>query len=188
MTKLSKKTLTRLLNPSYRKSILNGIKKADLENLYMADYARYVVDSQIMSRAKGYEEDKSAHYGFSPIGVICAVLADGTVDKKFFEFNTINHFLKLEQGEYAVEVVMCILVLWKQMDKRVKNFNPEVIDAELAKIESEMIEAQKKAAEEKAKEEKDNDASAQQDTQNTPTGGTFDANGVFQPTFAVHRA
>lgn len=173
--KLNKKTLTKLLDANYRKSILFTLKKDDC---YIADYAHYVVDSQIMYRAKEYENDKSAYYGFSPINVICAVLKDNTVEQKFFEFNTINHFLKLHQAEYAVEVVMCILILWKQTDRRVKNFNVEVIDAELAKVEKEMTELAAKRTEDEATKATTGPAK-ENEPQTKSTGGYIDSNGNF---------
>lgn len=76
---------------------------------------------------------------------ICAVMKDGSVDKRFFEFGAVNHFLKEKDGDSACEVVEAILVEWAKGDKNIKDFDMQVIDDELAKIEAEYVEEQKKA-------------------------------------------
>lgn len=63
--------------------------------------------------------------------------ADGSVDKKFLEFKTINHFLKDKDGDAAVEVMKCILVLWASEDKSVSSFDVETISNELKKLDEE---------------------------------------------------
>lgn len=154
---LSKKKITKMLNPNFRQHILKPLGKENKINKLVVDkkiasYARYVTDSQIVHRAKQFENDKSAYYGFNPIYPLCAVLNDGTVDKRFFEFNTVNHFLKEKDGDSAVEVITCILVEWCNENKNIKNFDIDIIDTELAKIEKEYLEKQKK--EKEVKEEK----------------------------------
>lgn len=137
---LSKKVLTKLLNVDFRKTILDTYTKDDYK---LFPYAKYMVDSTIMSRDKTHEKDKNYGYGFSPINIVCAVLKDGTVQKRFLEFNTINHFLKDYQGAFAIEVAKCILILWLNENKNIKDFDYQVIDAELAKIEQEYLKKQK---------------------------------------------
>jgi len=141
---LSKKVLTKLLNADFRKKILDTYTK---DNYKLFPYAKYIVDSTIMSRDKTREKDKNYGYGFSPINIVCAVLKDGTVQKRFLEFNTINHFLKDYQGAFAIEVAKCILILWLNENKNIKDFDYEVIDKELVKLEQEYIAAQKKQSE-----------------------------------------
>jgi len=138
---LSKKVLTKLLDADYRKTIL---KTYTNDNYKLFPYAKYLVDSTIMSRDKTYEKDKNYGYGFSPLGIVCAVMKDGTIQKRFLEFNTVNHFLRNYQGEFAIEVIKCILILWLNEDKHIESFDYELIDKELVKIEKEYLEKQKR--------------------------------------------
>ena len=139
---LSKKTLTKLLNADFRKSILNTYSN-DTYKLF--PYAKYLVDSTIMSRDKSREKDKNYGYGFSPLGIVCAVMKDGTVKKRFLEFNTVNYFLKDYKGAFAIEVVKCILILWLNEEKNnIQDFDYMKIDAELVKLEKEYLDAAKK--------------------------------------------
>ena len=139
---LSKKTLTKLLNAGFRKSILNTYSN-DTYKLF--PYAKYLVDSTIMSRDKSHEKDKNYGYGFSPLGIVCAVMKDGTVKKRFLEFNTVNYFLKDYKGAFAIEVVKCILILWLNEEKNnIQDFDYMKIDAELVKLEKEYLDAAKK--------------------------------------------
>lgn len=146
-----------MLNADFRKTILESAVKL-ISNKKILQYSRYVVDSQIVHRDKRFENDKSAYYGFNPIYPLCAVLDDGTIDKRFFEFNIVNHFLKDKDGDSAVEVVKCMLVEWCKENKSIKDFDIDKIDTELAKIEKEYLAKQKedekkKQEEQKAKEE-----------------------------------
>ena len=63
-------------------------------------------------------------------------------------------------GEAAVEVVVCILIEWCKENKQIKDFDIDVIDKELARVEREYL--AKKAAEEKAKAEADKATEAKQ--------------------------
>ena len=140
---LSKKTLTKLLNADFRKSILNTYTK-DTHKLF--PYAKYLVDSTIMSRDKSHAEDKNYGYGFSPLGIVCAVMKDGSVKKRFLEFNTVNYFLRDYKGAFAVEAVKCILILWLNEEKSsIQDFDYMKIDSELAKIEKAYLDAEKEA-------------------------------------------
>lgn len=177
MNSLNKKTLTRLLNPSFRKSILESMSAKKKALMGIEEYARYVVDSQILQKMSGYDNNRDAGWGFPQLNLICAVKKETTekrivdkdktsyangkivfktvkeekniVEKKFFEFRTINHFLKDKDGDSAVEAVKCILILWAKADKEIANFDYEVIDAELVKLDQQ-------AKELAAKEEKIN--------------------------------
>lgn len=148
---LSKKTLTRLLNKEFRKSILQSIDWSKNEQSKgIREYAKYVVDSQILQKVQGHDSDKKAGWGFPQLNILCAVKKDGSVEKKLFEFKTVNHFLKDKDGDSAVEVVACILAIWAKSDKSVACFDYEKIDTELIKLDQEA-----KAL--KAKEEKTNE-------------------------------
>lgn len=139
---ISKKRLTKLLNPEFRISILNKISEKRRIETKMRQYAQYVVDSMIVNRDQSKENDKNYGYGFSPVQFICAVMKDGTIEKRFFEFNIINHFLIKKDGISAREVVECILIEWLSEDKSIKNFDMNIIDDELAKIEAEYLQAE----------------------------------------------
>lgn len=145
---LNKKTLTKLLNADFRKGILDSYRK---DTFLINDYARYVVDSQILQRMKGYENDPKAGWGFPQLNILCCIREDGSIDKKFFEFKTVNHFLKEQDGDSAVEVVKCILILWARAEKKtLKSFDYEKIDAELVRLDKEI--ADKQAKEQKINE------------------------------------
>lgn len=137
---LSKKKLTKLLNKEFRDSILC---KCKADKYQVNEYAKYVVDSQIAARSDELKNDKDAFYGFSPIGFICAVKKDGNIEKKLLEMNTVNHFLREYKGQYAIDVVKCVLLLWLQQDKEIESFDYMKIDAELARIEQEYLEREK---------------------------------------------
>ena len=128
--------------------MIEQLSQAKREAYKIPQYARYVVDSQIVHRDPSKENDKEYGYGFSPVNFICAVMKDGSVDKRFFEFNTVNHFLREKDGDSACEVVEAILVEWAKGDRNVKDFDMQVIDDELAKIEAEYVEEERKKAEE----------------------------------------
>ena len=137
---LSKKKLTKLLNKEFRDSILC---KYRVDKHQVNEYAKYVVDSQIASRSDDLKNSKDAFYGFSPIGFICAVKKDGSIEKKLLEMNTVNHFLHEYKGQYAIDVIRCVLILWLQQDKEIESFDYMKIDTELARIEQEYLEREK---------------------------------------------
>lgn len=138
---LSKKTLSKLIQPDFRSRIL---KTYIPTSLGLEQYAKYVVDSQIVSRDKSLENDKKSYFGFQPINVLCYVSNSGSVVKKFIEFNSVNHFLKDYKGEIAIDVVKCMLILlYLENKKDVKNFDYELIDAELQRLENMYVEQQK---------------------------------------------
>lgn len=142
---LSKKVLTKLLDNDFRKNILNKYASTQTTRIdrTIDDYANYVVTSTIASRAKEHEKDKAYNYGFSPIGIICAVMNDGSVDQRLLDFGTINNFLRQYKGEFAAEVVKCICIMWKAENSNIKNFDYNIIDEALIKMEKEYIEKQK---------------------------------------------
>lgn len=141
LPKLNQKTLTKLINERFRKSLHNKLKLSKMPGL--VEYAKYVVDSQIMQKIPEYSDDASSGWGFPQLNVICAVKSDGTVEKKLFEFNSVNHFLKDKDGDSAVEVVECILALWANMDKDIVSYDYEKIDAELVKLDEQAKELEK---------------------------------------------
>lgn len=145
---LNKKTITKLLNPAFRKKILDSYKK---DTYLINDYARYVCDSQILQRMKGYENDSKSGWGFPQLNILCCIRKNDEIDKRFFEFNVVNHFLKDHDGDSAIEVIKCMLILWMNTEKTsIKNFDYEKIDAELARLDKEIADKQ-------AKEQKIND-------------------------------
>lgn len=142
---LTKKRITKLLDANFRKSILNKISDIKRVETKIRQYARYVVDSAIINRDTTKENDKEYGYGFSPIQFICAVMKNNSIEKRIIEFNIINHFLIKKDGESACEVVECILIEWLLEDKSIKNFDIDIIDNELAKIESEYVQNELKS-------------------------------------------
>ena len=144
--KFSKKNITKLLNPKFRKQVLQSVSKKWIDSTKARAYAYYVTDSQIISRSKELADNKDASYGFSPLNTLCAVKKDGTVDMQLVEFGSVNHFLVEKDGDSAAEVVLCMLVLWLQQDKlkTIRDFDIDTIDAALHKVEEEFIENEKK--------------------------------------------
>jgi len=129
--------------------VISGVSAEKRRILKSAEYARYVVDGQILHRDPELENDRKSSYGFSPINFLCAVTADGNVKSRIFEFNTVNHFLHLKEGENACEVVEAILLMWKAEDRTISNFDPDVIDRYLLTVEKRYAaEKRKNAAEE----------------------------------------
>lgn len=137
---LNKKFLTKIMNnDAYRHQfLLEHTRLINNVDLQIAKYAKYIVDYQILNRNKQFENDKTAYYGFSPIAPICFVANDGYVVTKMFEMNSINHFLIAKNGNYAVDVAICILVqLYNECKKDIRNFDVQTIDATLTHIEDE---------------------------------------------------
>lgn len=136
---------TKFLNDSYRQRFLKESSKfLTSKELKIPQYARYVCDSQILHRSKEHENDKNSGYGFSPINFLCAIHKDKSMSKTLFEFGIVNHFLKLKEGDKAVEVVEAMLIDLVTNDKTIANFDIDTIDAELKKIEDEYLKAQAK--------------------------------------------
>ena len=164
---LTQKRITKLINPNFRHRILNSISKQKFNTCKIEAYARYTVDGMILHRDKEHENDKSYGYGFTPINVLCAVMKDGTIDKRFFECNSVNHFLRMKDGDSAVEVVECILVEWLKECKQIQDFDIDKIDAELVKIEAAYIEEQKRKEEQESKQASDEEKTASNDRTTT---------------------
>ena len=142
LPKLNQKTLTKLINSKYRKSLLS---KLNLKKTFgLSEYAKYVVDSSIMQKIPEYENKTKSGWGFPQLNIICSIKKDGTIEKKLFEFKSINHFLKDKDGDSAVEVVECILALWANEDKSIVSYDYEKIDAELVKLDKQAKELAKK--------------------------------------------
>ena len=142
LPKLNQKTLTKLINSKYRKSLLS---KLNLKKTFgLSEYAKYVVDSSIMQKIPEYEDNAKSGWGFPQLNIICSIKKDGTIEKKLFEFKSINHFLKDRDGDSAVEVVECVLALWANEDKSIVSYDYEKIDAELVKLDEQAKELAKK--------------------------------------------
>lgn len=142
LPKLNQKTLTKLINSKYRKSLLSKLNLKKTSGL--SEYAKYVVDSSIMQKIPEYEDNAKSGWGFPQLNIICSIKKDGTIEKKLFEFKSINHFLKDKDGDSAVEVVECILALWANEDKSIVSYDYEKIDAELVKLDEQAKELAKK--------------------------------------------
>lgn len=96
--------------------------------------------------------------------------ADGSVDKKFLEFKTINHFLRDNDGDAAVEVMKCILVLWSSEDKSVSSFDVEAISNELKKLDEEVkqhLKQQTKRKEDGQEQEKTEESKSPSESYNS---------------------
>lgn len=142
LPKLNQKTLTKLINSKYRKSLLS---KLNLKKTFgLSEYAKYVVDSSIMQKIPEYGNNAKSGWGFPQLNIICSIKKDGTIEKKLFEFKSINHFLKDRDGDSAVEVVECILALWANEDKSIVSYDYEKIDAELVKLDEQAKELARK--------------------------------------------
>jgi len=141
---ITKKRLTKLINDGFRRSIISSMPSAKLAKYKIPQFARYTVDSCIVHRNKEHENDKNYGYGFTPIQCLAAVMKDGSIAKRFFEFNSVNHFLKDKDGDRACEVVEAILIEWTKEDKNIEDFDMDKIDAEFAKIEAEYVENEKR--------------------------------------------
>ena len=142
LPKLNQKTLTKLINSKYRKILLSTL---NLKKTFgLSEYAKYVVDSSIMQKIPEYEDNAKSGWGFPQLNIICSIKKDGTIEKKLFEFKSINHFLKDKDGDSAVEVVECILALWANEDKSIVSYDYEKIDAELVKLDEQAKELAKK--------------------------------------------
>ena len=142
LPKLNQKTLTKLINSKYRKSLLSKLNLKKTSGL--SEYAKYVVDSSIMQKIPEYEDNAKSGWGFPQLNIICSIKKDGTIEKKLFEFKSINHFLKDKDGDSAVEVVECILALWANEDKSIVSYDYEKIDAELVKLDEQAKELARK--------------------------------------------
>ena len=79
LPKLNQKTLTKLINSKYRKSLLS---KLNLKKTFgLSEYAQYVVDSSIMQKIPEYEDNAKSGWGFPQLNIICSIKKDGTIEK-----------------------------------------------------------------------------------------------------------
>lgn len=142
---LSKKAMTKLLDREFRKKIILSYCSKDPYHVF--PYAKYLCDAQILQRMQGYENDARSSWGFPQLNVICCVKKDGKVEKRLFEFSTVNHFLKDKDGDSALEVLSCILIMWLNAEKNdIVSFDYEKIDADLARLDEELRQKQLKDA------------------------------------------
>ena len=134
---LNKKFFTRLMNDSYRKSILlKNNKIINHSNLKLKQYATYIVDKHNNERDENYKDIKQANYGYCPFDVFMWVSKDGSVKKLLFEFNAVNHFLVEKNHSKAVEVAVCMLSEFVRENQRdIMSFDIDKIEAESKKIQ-----------------------------------------------------
>ena len=134
---LNKKFFTRLMNDSYRKSILlKNNKIIDNASLKLKQYATYIVDKHNNERDNDYKDIKQVNYGFCPFDVFMWVSRDGSVKKLLFEFNAVNHFLVEGVHIKAVEAAECMLSEFVRENKK------DIVSFDIDKIEAESKKAQ----------------------------------------------
>ena len=111
--KFTSKKLTRLLNSSTRKQILESLNSKKQEELRIIKYSNEVF--------KKYCIDKT----FPEIILLEATLNNGEVKQWLFETKHLMHLLKKGDNFGAIEAVRCWLVLWHEYDKDIKFFGTE---------------------------------------------------------------
>lgn len=125
--------------------MLKNSRLIDDRELKIKQYATYVIDKHCKDRDPLFIESKEAGYGYSPIDVLSYVSKSGKVVSSLFEFNTMNHLLKKNQREAAVDAVICILSeLTRENKHLVQSFDIDKIDAWVKSIEEEYAKKQKK--------------------------------------------
>ena len=143
---LNKKFFTRLMNDSYRRSVLlKNDKIINNASLKLKQYATYIVDKHNNERDNDYKDIKQVNYGFCPFDVFMWVSKDGSVKKLLFEFNVVNHFLVEGHHNKAVEAAECMLSEFVRENKK------DIVSFDIDKIEAEAKKAQEDY--DKAKEE-----------------------------------
>ena len=134
---LNKKFFTRLMNDSYRRSVLlKNDKIINNASLKLKQYATYIVDKHNNERDNDYKDIKQANYGFCPFDMFMWVSKDGSVKKLLFEFNAVNHFLVEGNHSKAVEVAECMLSEFVRENKK------DIVSFDIDKIEAESKKAQ----------------------------------------------
>lgn len=143
---INRKFLTKLLGKDFRTRILlQNAKVINDANLKIRQYATYVIDKHCKDRDPLFIESREAGYGYSPVDVISFVSNSGEVVSSMFEFNTMNHFLKKDLREDAVDAVICILSeLVKENKSSIKCFDIDKIDAWMKKAEEDYVKKQTK--------------------------------------------
>ena len=130
------KRLSKLLNDSYRKNILETYSKEILDkDLKIQSYAKHICELQLKSRDMHFSDDKSSYYGFPPINFLCAKHLDGTTSSKIIEFKLINNLLKTEKIDAAVEIVEIVLAMMVDEDRTIVGFESEKENKEESKVE-----------------------------------------------------
>lgn len=135
----NRKFLTKLLDEDFRRRTLAKNRKfISDESLKIKEYAMYVVDYQIIHRSQEFQNDKTAFYGFSPLAVFGYVANDGAVKTMMVEMNSVNHFLKMQNGNAAVDVALCIISqVYAENKDKIRDFDPQTISTELKKLDAE---------------------------------------------------
>ena len=156
---LNKKFFTRLMNDSYRRSVLLKNNKIIVNaSLKLKQYATYIVDKHNNERDNDYKDIKQANYGFCPFDVFMWVSKDGSVKKLLFEFNAVNHFLVKGSHSKAVEVAECMLSEFvRENRKDIMSFDIDKIEAEAKKAQEDYDKAKeeiKQMVEEEMKKKK----------------------------------
>ena len=134
---LNKKFFTRLMNDSYRRSVLlKNDKIINNPKLKLKQYATYIVDKHNNERDENYKNIKQANYGYCPFDVFMWVSKDGSVKKLLFEFNVVNHFLVEGSHSKAVEAAECMLSEFVRENKKdIMSFDIDKIEAESKKVQ-----------------------------------------------------
>nr|DAH74155.1 MAG TPA: hypothetical protein [Caudoviricetes sp.] len=120
------KRLSKLLNDSYRKNILETYsKEISNKDLKIPSYAKHICELQLRSRNMHFSDDKTSYYGFPPINFLCAKHIDGTTSSKIIEFKTINNLLKTKKINAAVEIIEILLAMMVDDDHTIVGFESE---------------------------------------------------------------
>ena len=106
-------------------------------------YAEYVVKRHDAD-SKRSNDEMNVHHELLPIDILCTVYPNNIVEKRLFEFNIVNHFLKNNDIKTAIEIVKCMLLLWKNEDDKIISFDLNVIEPYLKEIERKFMEDIKK--------------------------------------------
>ena len=165
---LNKKFFTRLMNDSYRRSVLlKNDKIINNASLKLKQYATYIVDKHNNERDNDYKDIKQANYGFCPFDVFMWVSKNGSVKKLLFEFNAVNHFLVEGVHSKAVEAAECMLSEFVRENKKdIVSFDIDKIEAESKKAQEDYDKAREEikqmVEEEMKKKKQSSDCSNQQ--------------------------
>lgn len=115
-----------------------------MDKFKVRPYAKYIIDSQTAQRADVWKDSRDHGWGYPEINLVCSVRSDGSVKHRLLEFKTVNHFLKDNDIESALEVVQCILLEWlKDEPNKISSFDVKTIDDYLTELDKKLAEKQK---------------------------------------------
>lgn len=133
---LNRKFITKILDPKFREGRLARREVNRFKCMRTREYAEYVVGTHVAGRDPTFKDDASKSYGYEPIDFMGAVMSDGSIVNKMFEFKQINHCLKFEGRDAAVDAVECVLLEWADDDRNIRSFDVDAIKAYAANAEA----------------------------------------------------